>query len=233
MAGWTCPDRELNEWDGNIKAKYFIGDASKLTGAPAAAEVDPTFQAASAAIIASINSNTANTDVVSDAYYAHVPNYDVTSGGLVALSSAYYIHIPMYNTTSAGLVSLSAAYFTHIPNYNTTSKAIVSLSGAYYAHIPNYNTTSGGLAALSGAHSVTANNLNVIVSAAYYAHAADSSDPHGVTLTQTRLVITSGACTGDVTLSAAAYIPNVIYNTTSAGLTASTWPIGTLLVVYS
>jgi hypothetical protein len=50
MAGWTCPDNDLIDWNGTLRAKTFRGDGSQLTGIGAGAEVDPTFQAASLAI---------------------------------------------------------------------------------------------------------------------------------------------------------------------------------------
>lgn len=39
MAGWTCPDNELIEWDGTIKAKRFTGDGSAITNFPASANL--------------------------------------------------------------------------------------------------------------------------------------------------------------------------------------------------
>jgi uncharacterized protein YjbI with pentapeptide repeats len=71
------------------------------------------------------------------------------------------------------------------------------------------------------------------LSGVYYAHALDSSDPHGATLTQTIISISSGAVTGDKGTSGSLYIPGILYNTTSGGLTVANYPIGSLLVVYT
>ena len=71
------------------------------------------------------------------------------------------------------------------------------------------------------------------LSGAYVTHTADSSDPHGANIIQSHMSLTSGAITGDMTQSGAAYIPNIVYNTTSGGITASNYPKGTLLVIYT
>jgi hypothetical protein len=35
MAGWTCPDKCINKWDGNLQADKFIGGGSELTNVSA------------------------------------------------------------------------------------------------------------------------------------------------------------------------------------------------------
>src|SRR3990167_7530280 len=32
MAGWTCPDKDLQIWDGTLRAKKFQGDGNELSG---------------------------------------------------------------------------------------------------------------------------------------------------------------------------------------------------------
>ena len=93
------------------------------------------------------------------------------------------------------------------------------------------------MGAISGSQIYTPDFVSL--SGAYYTHAADSSDPHGATLTQTGLVssaVISGAAmiiTADKTLSGSAYVPNIVFGTTSGAHTASNYTIGSLLVIYS
>ena len=96
-------------------------------------------------------------------------------------------------------------------------------SGAFTLET-NYAVTSGAYLDTSGAVDT---------------HFADNTDPHGATLSQTNINSSgdtnmSGAViSGDNTASGAGYIANTVFATTSGGITASDYPIGSLLVVYT
>jgi len=117
---------------------------------------------------------------------------------------------------------------TAITNIGTNSHAAIdseltSVSGATVSNASNISTNTTVISDLSGA---------------YYTHAADTSDPHGATITQTNATITnlSGASivrTGDVSTSGAAYVPNVIFGTSSGAHTASNYTLGTIMFIYT
>jgi len=341
MAGWTCPDKDLIEWDGTIRAKRVAGDGSLLTGIAAtgsghtiqdegvpltqrtninfigagvtatdnlgadstdvtinagaadnlgdhiatqtvsgadiymtgtascayfsgdgsllynlpagAGETDPTFQAASAAynshltasgavhftsnaLWTSINAVVANAEETSAAYIAHAADAtkhfvsDALWTSITSTSTAYVTH-----AASTAIHFTSDALWTSI-NANTTKLAVVSqaayaTSAAYVTH-----AASNALHFVSDALWASINKVVTnaeATSAAYLTHAADSSDPHGASLTQTFASIGSGAVTADMPTSGAAYIANALYATSSLGITASNYPIGTVLYVYT
>lgn len=244
---------------GNVSGAYIEGDGSRLRNLPSAAAGLWTSNALFIYPIVGtqvVSGAGFITDNVSSAAYFYSPglvslsgSYQQTSAGLLALSGAYYTHIPMYDQTSGNLVALSGANSTsHSFLYNyaaatsgarTTSDAYLysvvdKVSGAWiasYSFIDNYARTTSGARTASDAYLYSVINH---LSGAYVAHAADSSDPHGVTLTQTRLVLTSGAVTADITASAAQYIPVITYNkSTSAGMIVTNYPIGSLMVIYA
>ena len=241
MAGWSCKDNEVIEWDGTIKAKRFDPAGSGGGGGSTVWTSDAVYLWPSVPTQIVSGAGFITGGAVSGAYIygdgsnlTGLPtggNYDVTSQAVVTLSAAYYTHIPNYDITSAAtiqnttnLIVVSSALYTDIANMITVSAARVQ------------NTTD--ISVVSAAMVVSAavwNNLNSItpLSSAYYTHAADASNPHGAALTQGYLSLASGAVTEDHVASAAVYIPNIIYNTTSAAITASNYPIGTLLVVYT
>ena len=65
-------------------------------------------------------------------------------------------------------------------------------------------------------------------------HIGDSSDPHGATLTQTNLLLTSGTVTVDLTASGSALIRNFLIGTELSGsLVASNYPQGTIYLRYT
>lgn len=75
------------------------------------------------------------------------------------------------------------------------------------------------------------------VLASQVVHSDDSSDPHGATLTQTKMSGTDISSTnmqviGDHTVSGTAYVQNAVY-TEGDEPTPSTYPIGTLLIKYT
>lgn len=136
----------------------------------------------------------------------------------------------------------SGAEILDIANVNTAS-------GAEILDIANANTASGAAlfddaVVLSGA--VVANTASgaaifddhTDLSGAYYTHAADSSDPHGVALTQTSAVITNltGANilnTGDHNTSGAAYVVGMITSEAATPPAASGFPMGTVFYQYT
>lgn len=153
------------------------------------------------------------------------------------------------DVTSAEFDHLSGAYYTH-----TADTTIHFTSGAIWSSIDTNTTNITQLESEHDAHSGAASihfesgaiwteignnetNLNT-VSGAYYGHAADASDPHGATLTQTNEVVTnlSGSnmiVTADKTTSGAAYVPNILFGTTSGSHTASNYTQGTVMFIYS
>lgn len=75
-------------------------------------------------------------------------------------------------------------------------------------------------------------------SAAYIAHAADASDPHGVTLTQTNLTGTSVSCaslysTADHDTLSMAIVQNIVIGTGAVASEAVTYPRGTIYIEYT
>lgn len=203
MAGWTCPDREFIEWDGTIRATTgFEGDGSRLTGV-APGTGEANLWASNAIFI-----------------YPKVGSQIVSGAGLTTAGTVSGANIFLLTDNAE---ETSAAYIIHQADttIHFTSNAIwtqVNLNES------NSEETSAALILTSANSEET--------SAAYLAHATDSSDPHGVTLTQTRLVATSGSVTGDITTSGAAYIPNVIF-ATGVPSAASNYPIGTIHIQYT
>lgn len=64
-------------------------------------------------------------------------------------------------------------------------------------------------------------------------HRKNTSNPHSAYTTQTGTAsFATVKITGDQSSSGVAYAPNVVFNTTSGGVTASNYTIGSLLVVY-
>ena len=86
-------------------------------------------------------------------------------------------------------------------------------------------------------HTVLESDITSL-SGAYISHAADASDPHGATLTQTNLNATelSGArisVTADYETLSGAYVCNVIYGTGTTPPTANTFTRGSVYLQYT
>jgi hypothetical protein len=129
-----------------------------------------------------------------------------------------------------------------------TDATLTDLSGSHAATKSILTNLSGSFWGLSGsnltAHNTLGTNINTVsgslinLSGAYYIHAADSSDPHGVVLTQTGILssgMVSGSAmtiTSDVTISGSARVLNILYGTDAAPPTASGFPIGSIYVQY-
>lgn len=185
------------------------------------AETDPRWEIASAAIRSNISTISGANKITSAAYMTHA-----ASGAIHFISGAIYTEINTKATSGAvyaRINTISGALDTHI-----SSGSIHFTSGAIYSAIGNkFNETSGSL---------TYTNYQ-ITSGAYIAHAADNSDPHGATLTQTNITGTniSGALfvTADYTTASGAYVADCVYTSGALGAIASNYPIGTLWIQYT
>jgi len=261
MAGWTCPNNELVEWDGTIKAKSYRGDGSQLTG------IAPGGGSSSASLVADIGALSGAFVHASGALYASgaqiVVDFKHLSGAYVAHAATANIHF-LESAISHGRILNSGAYSHAILEASgaAAASALSHLSGAYWtgnypssaALVSNISALSGAFVHASGALYASgaqiaagfmhASGALYNLSGAYYAHAADISDPHGVTLSQTRLsggtIVTTGVISGaviqvtnDWSTMSSAYVANVVYGTGATGPTASTFPIGTLYIKYT
>jgi hypothetical protein len=165
------------------------------------------------------------------------------SGLHVALSGA--------NATAHETFVTKALSGSHVHNDYNFSGAFWTLSGANgAAHTDLSNkitslsgqhvTTRDWITSLSGQHLATKNSLanlsglHVSLSGAYYAHAADNSDPHGANLIQTgtmsggRLIVTS-----DWEVMSGAYVANIIYGLGATPPTASNFTRGSVYLQYT
>ncbi len=143
-------------------------------------------------------------------------------------------------------LAISGALVTDIANLVTVSGAGVVVSGATVTNKNNLATVSGASLVVSGAYVVTSGTLvtvsgaGVTASGAGATHEADTSNPHGATLTQTNISSTgliSGTTltgvVGDHAGSASPELVNVVYSTSSTTPTASNTTEGTLFVQYT
>ena len=219
---------------GTISGAYFYGDATGLYNVPPATESDPYWSAQSGAYLKIADESWPS----QSGAYLKIANesWPAQSGAYLKIADESWPKQSGAYALAANLTALSGmhsatsgAVATNISNITYLSGAHATTSGAVATNASNITTLESKQTALSGSHNV--------LSGAYYAHAADSSDPHGVTLTQTNVVATgvSGATilvTGDHTSSGAAFVPNIVYDKTSGGMTASDYPRGTVMVVY-
>lgn len=195
------------------------GDASLLTNVPAGSESDPIWTAQSGAFLKTADLAANETDPIWNAQsgtYTLKATHDSLSSNFDTLSGAHASLSSNFDTLSGAEASLSS-------NFDTLSGAHTSLSS-------NFDT-------LSGAHTSLSSNFDTL-SGAYATHAADASDPHGETLTQTNIAYTacSGATlqvTGDHTSSGALRVVNVLIGTAATPLTASNFPQGTIYLQYT
>lgn len=112
-----------------------------------------------------------------------------------------------------------------------------SLSGAVVINTSDIIELSGTVVIISGASIFNNSNISAL-SGAYNTHAADASDPHTATLTQTNLIATSLSggnmfVTSDYTTESGAYVANVAYGADSTPPTASGFTRGTLWIEYT
>ena len=106
--------------------------------------------------------------------------------------------------------------FSSLKSIPTASAAIYTLSGAHGTYLASLSGITAqaviNIAAVSSARVQNTTNIGT-ASAAFYAF--------------------SGALIADKTASAAAYVPLILYNTTSLAITASNYPQGSVLFVYT
>lgn len=159
----------------------------------------------------------------------------------VATSTIHFTSGAIYSYTdslSGALDTLSGAHDTLYDNYQITSGSHVDLSGAHYilsgAHDTHVSTstihfTSGAIYSYTDSLSGAVSSL----SGALDTHTQDSTDPHGVDLTQTHALLGSGAITSDWEVISGAYIANVVYGTGATPPTASGFTRGTVYLQYT
>jgi len=250
-SGWKGLGKDEIKWEGTLYADKFSGDGSGLTGVGIASETDPVFVALSGAFL------TAETDPVFVALSGGFltsesdPLFASLSGTLgdqylpVALSGGGGAETdPIFTALSGGLAylptTLSGSYF----QANSGALLANSMSGAYFiANSGGFFVTaaSGSLlpASLSAAISAYETSGAPSVSGTITSHVADTSDPHGATLTQTNITSSgqiSGAGifnTGDHNTSAAAYCVGIITSDAATPPTANLFPQGTIYLQYT
>lgn len=122
---------------------------------------------------------------------------------------------------------------------NTSSMSIIQTNYDAHADDSTIHFTSNAIWTefTNSSGAIVDNTLNITgisgAVAANTTHRNDTSDPHGANTTQTgEGSFATIRITGDQSSSGTAYAPNVIFNTTSGGITASNYTIGSLLVVY-
>jgi hypothetical protein len=131
-----------------------------------------------------------------------------------------------------GTVSSIQIDHTNIASIGTNAHSVIDshiadatihfISGSLWTNI---NSLSGGLSALSGSFST--------LSGAYATHAADTTDPHGVNITQTGFSGSNIFNTGDHNTSGSAFVVGVIMDPSATPPTASNFPYGTIYIQYT
>lgn len=238
----------LNFSGASVTAIDDLPNDATVVSIAAAGEVDPIFTALSGAYWVA-NSGaflTAETD----------PVFVALSGGLpylpTELSGAYWIANsgafltaetdPVFVALSGGLpylpTTLSGAYWIANSGAFVTTEAdpvFVALSGG----LPFLPTTLSGAYFINNSGAFALETMYQDTSGAYATHAGDSSDPHGATLTQTKLTSSgeiSGAKifnTGDHNTSGAAYCLGIITSDAATPPTAELFPQGTIYIQYT
>jgi len=151
--------------------------------------------------------------------------------------SSDFDHDALTNFVAAEHVNwaTSGAGTVHASNYVDNDTTYVS-SDFDHDQLTNFASNEHFTEASISHHKILNSGANT--HAAIDTHIADTSDPHGATITQTNATITnlSGASivrTGDVSTSGAAYVPNVLYGTGGTPPTASGFPIGSVYIQYT
>lgn len=215
MAGWECTDRKTIAWDGNIKADYFVGDGTLLTNISPGTEADPHFMALSAAFL-----QDGSVYAISGA---------LLDGSIYAASGAATVTLGAHAGSSAIHFTEASINHVNIQNIGTNTHAQID------THLADGTVHFTSNALWTSLNSVTASHATL--SSAYFAHAGDSSDPHGVLLTQTNLNATtiSGAIyynTTDSTASGAERMRNILIGTEASPGAASNYIQGTVYLKY-
>lgn len=188
-----------------------------VSGAFLTSETDPVFAAVSGAFLPASVSGAFLPTAVSGAFLiAETDPIWAAQSGVVWASMA--------NVISSGATLLG--------HFDGASGSITSNIGAITGASGSITANIGSIAGASG--SITA-NIGAITGAsgASVAHYADSSDPHGAVLTQTGILMASGARTADFEVASQAYLANFIYGTGATPPTASGFTRGTIYVQYT
>lgn len=130
------------------------------------------------------------------------------------------INLPASTETDPIFIAASAAYNAEIG----ASNAIVAHSGDTTIHF----TSTALWSSLADVQDVAYTASNALTN-----HSADSSDPHGATLTQTTLNVGTASITSDNDAASTAVVRNIVIDTSSAAHTASNYTQGTLLLIYA
>ena len=146
--------------------------------------------------------------------------------GSTAVSVEGHTHAGIATNTS-NITALSGQHANLSGAFDNMSGAVDTIQthvdgdGSDHADVATNTTHTGG----DGSdHADVATNT---------AHAGDSSDPHGATLTQTNIVLSSGARTGDWESTSAAYLANILYGTGGVPPTASGFTRGSIYLQYT
>ena len=205
---WYSKAKDWMKWRGTFEADHLVGDGTGITNLSAGTEHDPIFIAASNAL-------------------AYIPTGGETDPLFTATSNALsYIPVggetdPLFTATSNALAYISTGTETE-PVFLAASSAYLT---SYTETDPKFIAASAALAYVD-----IASYADIVANTA---HAADSSDPHGAALTQTNLVLGSGAITIDNDASGAAVIRNILVGVEATPGPANLYPQGTIYLKYT
>ena len=167
------------------------------------------------------------------------PTFMTLSGSLPYLLITASGSIAAY-AKQTEFATLSGEFATVSGEFITLSGEFANLSGSFQTINTEFPILSGEFSTLSGSFATINTEFPILsgefatLSGSYTTHAADTTDPHGATLTQTYLTLTSGSVTADITTSGSALIRNFLIGTeTSGSLTASNYPQGTIYLKYT
>lgn len=199
-----------------------IGTGTKISVEGAGDEADPIWLAQSGSYLKSADLATSETD----------PKF-------FALSNSIATYMPMSLSHSTWYFPMSLSHSSwYMP---------MSLSNSSY-YMPMALSHSSWYFPMSLSASLTYIPLSLSASwntdlASGSAHFADTTDPHGATLTQTNIIgghISGSAISGsfitvlgDQDATSGSFCRNIIISTTSGGMTASSFTQGSVLMVYT
>lgn len=256
---WTGKDKDRIKWDKYLEADFFVGDGSQLTNIPPGAEVDPTFQAASAAITASLavvdphiadgtihfTSNAIHASLaLLDPHIADATIHYVNPGFLTAetdpifnaASAAYNLTTTEFQTASGALNTITSSYAAHVLD-NTIHFTSDALWASLSLVNSEYQTTSAALLTNNASLAVVTAEYG-ITSAAYLLTAASLGIVSAEYTTTSGAVFTSVASLATTTTNLGTTIASLATTTTNLGTTiaslaTTTTNLGTTISSYS